>query len=133
VDTDFGMSLTIAMGERFGLPTDGWPPSTKYVHPFLVIIVRSIGLERASGFFEAARQAYKREQEVAGGSGFQLGFTTYLSNRLGDEEPTLALTAAWEAIKAVHALGGQRGSGADFEQYVDCALAACAREMATSV
>ncbi|GAB1331657.1 hypothetical protein [Streptomyces sennicomposti] len=133
MDTDFGMSLTITMGERFGSPTNGWPPSTEYVHPFLVIIVRSIGLERASGFFDAARQAYQREQEVARVGGFQLGFPTYLSNRLGDEEPTLALTAAWEAIKAVHALVGQRDSEADFEQYIDCALAACAREMTALV
>ncbi|MGX1266852.1 hypothetical protein [Streptomyces phaeoluteigriseus] len=132
MDPDFDMSLTIAMGEQFGHPTDGWPASTPYVHPYLGIIVRSIGLERAGGFFEAARQAYRRQQEIARVGGFQFGFPAYLSTELGEAEPTLALTAAWEAIKAVHEIAAHRDSGTDFGQYIDCAIAACARMPATA-
>jgi hypothetical protein len=127
VDHDFDMSLTIAMGELFGHPAKGWPTSTRYVHPYLGIIVRSIGLDRAGGFFEAARQAYRREQEIERAGGFQFGFPAYLSTELGDVEATLALTAAWEAIKAVYEIAAHRESGTDFEQYVDCAIAACTR------
>ncbi|MGW4983591.1 hypothetical protein [Streptomyces mirabilis] len=129
MDHDFDMSLTIAMGEQFGQPAEGWPASTRFVHPYLGIIVRSIGLEQAGGFFEAARQAYRREQEIARAGGYQFGFPGYLSTELGDVEATLALTAAWEAIKAVHEIAAHRDSGTDFERYVDCAIAACARIM----
>ena len=115
------------MGELFGHPTEGWPTSTWYVHPYLGIIVRSVGLDVAGGFFEAARQAYRREQQVERAGGFRFGFPAYLSTELGDVEPTLALTAAWEVIKAVHEIAAHRDSGTDFAQYVDCAIAACTR------
>ncbi|WP_327425801.1 hypothetical protein [Streptomyces sp. NBC_01236] len=85
--------------------------------------------ERAGSFFEAARQAYRREQGIARVGGYRFGFAAYLSTELGDAEPTLALTAAWEAIKAVHEIAAHRDSGTDFEQYIGCAIAACARTM----
>ncbi|MFJ9908354.1 hypothetical protein ACIRVK_36775 [Streptomyces sp. NPDC101152] len=127
MDHDFNMSLTVAMGKLFGHPAEGWPASTRYVHPYLGIIVRSVGLDGAGGFFEAARQAYRREQETERIGGYQFGFPAYLSTEMGDVEPTLALTAAWEAIKAVHQIASHRDSGADFGQYIDCAIAACTR------
>jgi hypothetical protein len=133
VDHGFDMSLTIAMGELFGHPAEGWPASTRYVRPYLGIIVRSIGLDGAGGFFEAARQAYRREQEVERIGGYQFGFPAYLSTEMGDVEPTLALTAAWEAIKAVHEIAAHRDSGTDFEQYIDCAIAACTRTVPATV
>ncbi|MGW2892646.1 hypothetical protein ACWDDN_46615 [Streptomyces griseoruber] len=132
MDHDFDMSLTVAMGKLFGHPLQGWPASTRYVHPYLGIIVRSVGLDGAVGLFGAARQAYLREQEAERIGGYQFGFAAYLSTEMGDVEPTLDLAAAGEAIKAVHEIA-RRDSGADFGQYIDCAIAACARAVPATV
>lgn len=88
VDPNFDMSFAIAMGERFGRPAEGWPASTRYVHPDLGIIARSIGPERAGSFLEVVRQAYRREQEIARVGGYHFGFAACLSTELGDASIT---------------------------------------------
>lgn len=132
VTHNYGFHLTQAMGNRYGLPTDDWPLSAEHLTSFFTIVVNAVGLERAAEWFEAARRAERRVQEVEQARTYQFGFAAYLADVLDfyGQEPTLAETVAWEAVKGAREVA-RHGSGidrdADFDALLDCALKACGR------
>ncbi|MFG2631043.1 hypothetical protein [Streptomyces sp. NPDC048473] len=129
---NYGFHLTQAMGNRYGLPVDDWPASAEHLPSFFTIVVNALGLEKAGDWFEAARRAERREQEVERARTYQFGFAAYLAQELDfyGQEPTLRETAAWEAMKGAREVA-RHGSGidldADFDAVLDCALEACER------
>jgi hypothetical protein len=128
VTHNYGFHLTQAMGNRYGLPTDDWPASAEHLTSFFTIVVNAVGLERAAGWFEAARRAERRVQEVEQARTYQFGFAAYLADALDfyGQEPTLPETAAWEAMKGAREVA-RHGTGMDFDAVLDCALEACER------
>ncbi|MEV0938175.1 hypothetical protein ACIBMX_41280 [Streptomyces phaeochromogenes] len=108
---DYSLLLFDEMHERFGRRV-GWPPSASLVSPFLRIIFETLEPEEAGAFFEKARQAHRREHEVADAGTYQFGFAQYLS--FDDSwHGSLPHLAAWEAMKAAHE--STRADSPDFE------------------
>jgi hypothetical protein len=122
--TDFGFHFTRAMSYQVGLLTAAWPESAEYVTPFFTVVVNTLGPHEATEWFEAARRAQRRVRAAEEARTYQLGFSVYLDNEIGDREPTLAQVAAWEALKAVQEIA-RRDSTADFDVFLDCAVQAC--------
>ncbi|MFI2031813.1 hypothetical protein [Streptomyces buecherae] len=129
---NFGFAFTQELANRYGLPTDDWPASTEPVTSFFTIAVNAVGLERAVDWFEAARRAERRAQEVEQARTYQFGFAAYLADALDfyGQQPTLAETVAWEAMKAAREVA-RHGSAvdldADFDVLLDWAVRACGR------
>ncbi|MEU1668503.1 hypothetical protein ABZ547_33975 [Streptomyces sparsogenes] len=121
---DYGLMLFDEMHERFGR-RDSWPPSASLVSPFLRIIFETLGPEEAGAFFEKARQAHRKEHQVADAGTYQFGFARYLGVAIDDSwHGSLRHMAAWEAMKAAHEI--TRTDTPDFEQYIDTAANVCA-------
>ncbi|MFF5315610.1 hypothetical protein [Streptomyces massasporeus] len=124
---DYSLLLFDEMHKRFGRRA-GWPPSASLVSPFFRIIFETLGPEEAGAFFEKARQAHRREHEVADAGTYQFGFAQYLE--FDDSwHGSLPHLAAWEAMKAAHEI--TRADTPDFEQYIDTAVNVCAELSAT--
>ncbi|MFF8790885.1 hypothetical protein [Streptomyces sp. NPDC015125] len=131
---NFSFHLTQEWANQYGLPTDDWPPSTAPVTSFFTIAVNAVGLERATTWFEAARRAERRVEEVKQARTFQFGFAAYLEHAMDfyGHLPTLEETVAWEAVKAAreiahHNVGVGPDAGPDFDDFLDCAMRACGR------
>ncbi|MFE5901179.1 hypothetical protein ACFQ67_27695 [Streptomyces sp. NPDC056488] len=129
---NFSFHLTQEWANQYGLPADHWPASTAPVTSFLTIAVNAVGLERATTWFEAARRAEGRVQDVERARTYQFGFAAYFADALDfyGQMPTLAETVAWEAVKAAREIANH-GAGpepdAPFAVLLDCALRACGR------
>ncbi|MEV8103617.1 hypothetical protein ACIPJO_38045 [Streptomyces sp. NPDC086993] len=129
----FDFHLMQEWANQYGLPADDWPASTAPVTSFFTIAVNAVGLERATTWFEAARRAERRVQDVERARTYQFGFAAYLADALDfyGQMPTLAETVAWEAVKAAREIA-HHGAGLDtdaaFEDLLDCALRACSRD-----
>ncbi|WP_217246081.1 hypothetical protein [Streptomyces sp. AC602_WCS936] len=129
---NFGIHFTQELANRYGLPTDDWPASTEPVTSFFTIVVNAVGRGRALDWFEAARRAERRVDEVDQARTYQFGFAAYLADALDfyGQRPTLAETVAWEAVKGAREVA-RHGSGIDrdagFDVLLDCAVRACGR------
>ncbi|MCX4482077.1 hypothetical protein OOK44_37505 [Streptomyces cellulosae] len=129
---NFGFDFTQELANRYSLLTDDWPACTEPLTSFFKIAVNAVGRERAMDWFEAARRAERRVQEVDQARTYQFGFAAYLADALDfyGQQPTLAETVAWEAMKGAREVA-RHGSGgdfdADFDVLLDCAVRACGR------
>jgi hypothetical protein len=129
VTRNYGFRLAQAISERYGLPGyGGWPAIAEHASPFLCIVVDTLGVQESSVWFDSARRAHAREAGADRARTHHFGFAHYLTMELGDFEHTLARTAAWEALNAVHELARQNGT--DLDALLDCAERAAARSLA---
>ncbi|MGV9343105.1 hypothetical protein [Streptomyces sp. NPDC003688] len=124
---NFGFHFVLELGNRFGSPTDSWPPSAEQVPPFLAIVVNALGAEEAMRWFDAARTAHQSVVAADQAGTHQFGFPAYLDRELGlDRGPSLAAVAAWEAMKALYVVT-RRDAAVDVDVFFECALRACSR------
>ncbi|MFI8515931.1 hypothetical protein ACIGHB_32910 [Streptomyces sp. NPDC085460] len=124
---NFGLHLALELGNRFGSPTDSWPPSAEPVTPFLAIVVNALGTQEAVRWFDAARRAHQSVVAADEARTHQFGFPSCLDGELGlDRAPSLAVVAAWEAMKALYVVA-RRDATLDVDVLFECALRACSR------
>ncbi|MEU8949709.1 hypothetical protein [Streptomyces sp. NPDC048489] len=125
---NFGLHFTQELGNRFGSPTDSWPPSAEQVTPFFAIVVNALGTDDAARWFEAARSAHQRVVTAEQNRAHHFGFAHHLDVETeAHQEPTLPVVAAFEAMKALYEVT-RRDSGVDVDVFFDCALRACSRD-----
>ncbi|MGC5041109.1 hypothetical protein ACLQ2C_36840 [Streptomyces sp. DT73] len=129
---NFGLYLTLELGNHYGSPADtwpagGWPASTEHVIPFFTIVVNELGEDRAARWFLAAREAHNHVAAAEQARDYQFGFAAHLNTEIGDDRgPSLDRAAAWEAMKALYELV-RRDTAADPEVLFNCALLATGR------
>ncbi|WP_217140277.1 hypothetical protein [Streptomyces sp. AC627_RSS907] len=135
---NFGLHFTQELVQRYSFFPGGlaqrypflpkeWPESTEQVIPFFVIVVNALGTDDAMRWFDAARTAHRSVVTADEAGTHQFGFAAYLGKEIGiARDPSLAIVAAWEAIKALYEITC-RDARADVDAYFECALRACSR------
>ncbi|GGV53405.1 hypothetical protein [Streptomyces spectabilis] len=130
---NFGLYLTLELGDYYGSPSDSWPAgswsaSTEHVIPFFTIVVNELGADRAAHWFIAAEKAHKHVAAADQARDHQFGFAAHLNTEIGDDrEPSLPCAAAWEAMKALYELV-RRDAAADPSVLFNCAVLASGRK-----